>query len=183
MNTHYYSLTNFFLGLARGPIDHNASSVINSIANGAITMGSPIKLSTTIPTAELLSRVEETTALNDVGYGIAVGGDTDGIYGDGTAATTDLNRATASAGQGVVVVTQGRCLARVRTANAASAPTAIAIGDKLVAGLDGTGGLVGQLIPASAATETIIAIALQAVTSTDTNDIIAVDVQREGLFT
>ncbi len=175
-------MANFFVGLARGPIDHNASSVINVIANEAITMGSAVKLNGTIPPAELLPRVDEVDALDDVSYGIAVGGDTDGVYGDGSAATSDLNRATSGAAQGVVVVTQGRCLARVRTANAASAPTAIAIGDKLVAGLDATGGLVGQLIPASAATETIIAVALQAVSTTDTNDIIAVDVQREGLF-
>jgi hypothetical protein len=175
-------LTNFYLGLARGPIDHQSSSVINSIADGPIEMGSAVILAAP-STSELLARVTESTALDDVAYGIAVGGDTDGIYGDGSAATDDSTRATAGAGQGVVVVTQGRCLARVRTANQAGTGVEINIGDKLVAGVDGGGGLAGQLIPATNANETIIATALQEVLTTDTDDIIAVDVQREGLFT
>ena len=171
-NRYYFSLTNQFTGLARGPIDHNASSVINSIANGAITMGSAVILNTTIPTAEILPRVEETgtAAITDVIYGIAVGGDTDGIYGDGAAATDDSTRATASAGQGVVVVTQGRCLARV-DANGID----IAIGDKLIASAEFEGAL-----QQSASTGRIIAIALQPITDGDL-DIIAVDVQREGV--
>jgi len=163
-------LTNQFQGLARGPIDHDASSVINVVANGAITMGSAVLLNTTIPTAEILPRVEESTspAITDDNYGIAVGGDTDGIYGDGSAATDDKTRATAGAGQGVVVVTQGRCLARVDGA------TAVAIGDPL-----GASAVAGVLELADGATQFIIARALQAIASG--TDIIAVDVQREGL--
>lgn len=165
-------MTNFFQGLARGPIDHEASSVINVIANGAIEMGSSVLLNTTIPPAELLPRVEESTspAITDNLYGIAVGGDTDGIYSTtGAPSGDDSTRATASAGQGVVVVTQGRCLARVN----GSGP-AITIGLELSASTT-----AGVLIPA-VATSRIIAIALQP--STLVNDIIAVDVQRGGIF-
>ncbi len=171
-------MTNNYLGLARGPIDHNASSVINVVANGAITMGSALILSSSIPSDELLPRVEESTAAVDLPiYGIAVGGDTDGIYGDGTDATDDLTRATASAGQGVVVVTQGRCLARVKGANQAGG-SAIAIGDPLVSSDDDAGTLFRGTDANT--TEFVIARALQTITSGDL-DIIAVDVQREGI--
>ena len=163
-------MTNHYLGLARGPIDHNASSVINAVANEAIEMGSVVTLVTPIVSAELLPRVEEGDAAADVGYGIAVGGDTDGIYSTtGAASTTDSTRATASAGQGVVIVTQGRCLARVTNVDA------IAIGDPL-----SPSATAGVLELANAATDYIIARALQIPTST--TDIIAVDVQREGLL-
>jgi len=168
-------LTNFFLGLARGPIDHNASSVINVIANGAITMGSALKLTDTTPTAELLPRVEEIAdGLTEDTYGIAVGGDTDGIYGTGAAATDDLTRATASAGQGVVVVTQGRCLARVEST------AEILIGSKLSSNDIGTEtGVLKLAVP----TGFVIAVALQAVPAGAGLQIIAVDVQREGVLT
>ena len=162
-------MTNKFPGLARGPIDHNASSVINVIANEAITMGSAVALVTSVPTDELLPRVDETDATTDVTYGIAVGGDTDGIYGDGTAASDDSTRAAASAGQGIVVVTQGRCLARVN-----GLATNIAVGDPLAAST------VAGVLVASVATSQTIARALQ--TSNAADDIIAVDVQREGIF-
>ena len=165
-------MTNFYQGLARGPIDHEASSVINSIANEAIEMGSAVTLVTPIVSVELLPRVEEGDAAADVGYGIAVGGDTDGIYSTtGAASGDDSTRATASAGQGVVVVTQGRCLARVD-----GAADAIVIGDPL-----SCSATAGVLELANAITDIIIARALQP--STGATDIIAVDVQREGLFT
>ncbi len=165
-------MTNFYQGLARGPIDHEASSVINSISNEAIEMGSVVTLVTSIVTTELLPRVEEGDAAADVSYGIAVGGDTDGIYSTtGAASGDDSTRATASAGQGVVIVTQGRCLARV-DGNA----DAIVIGDPLSASAT-----AGVLELANAATDHIIARALQP--SGLATDIIAVDVQREGLLT
>lgn len=139
-------------------------------------MGSAILLVTTTPSAELLPRVEESTspALTDLNFGIVVGGDTDGIYGDGTANTgTDIsNVAAESAGQGVVVVTQGRCLARV------DATTSINIGDGL-----GASTTAGVLEKADDTSQNIIARALQPITSTpDTLNVIAVDVQREGRF-
>ena len=166
-------MTNFFQGLARGPIDHNASSVINVIANEAITMGSAIKLKdlvTPLIAAELLPRVDETDATSDIPYGVVVGGDTDGIYGDGSAATDDSTRAAASAGQAVVVVTQGRCLARVDGDTGA----AIVVGSPLAASTT-----AGVLEVADTNQTHIIARALQP--STGAADIIAVDVQREGL--
>ncbi len=170
-------MTNQFLGLARGPIDHNASAVINAIANGAITMGSSVILKdlvTPLISAELLPRVDEsTTSLTESVYGIAVGGDTDGIYGDGSAASDDLTRATAGAGQGVVVVTQGRCLARVEgTGNGGD--TAIIVGDPL-----SSNDVLGTLRKAEVAADIVVARALQPVASAAV-DIIAVDVQREG---
>ena len=165
-------MTNFFLGLARGPIDHQSSSVINSVADGPITMGSAVELVSLIPATELLPRVDESAAVvtGDI-YGIAVGGDTDGIYGDGTVATTDSTRATASAGQGVVVVTQGRCLARVEST------AEILVGSALGASAVG----VGLLELANDATQNIIAMALQPIPAGAGQHIIAVDVQREGL--
>ncbi len=165
-------MTNFYLGLARGPIDHNASSVINLIANGAIEMGSSVILVTTPSTAELLSRVQEqpSPAITDSIYGIAVGGDTDGIYSTtGAPSLNDSTRATASAGQGVVVVTQGRCLARVDGSG-----TAIVVGDPLSAST------TAGILVVSVTTSHTIARALQP--STGATDIIAVDIQREGIF-
>ena len=165
-------MTNHYQGLARGPIDHQSSSVINAVASEAIEMGSVVTLVTPIVSAELLPRVEEADAIDETGYGIAVGGDTDGIYSTtGAASGDDSTRATASAGQGIVVVTQGRCLARVTNA------TAIAIGSPLAT--SATAGVL-QLADATG-DDIIIARALQIPTTTA--DIIAVDVQREGTFT
>jgi len=167
-------LTNFYLGLARGPIDHKSSSVINLIASGIIGMGSLVTQSTSIVSSELIPRVDEAAAVVTTdGYGIAVGGDTDGIYSTtGAVPTDDTTRATSGAGEGVVVVTQGRCLARVD-----GNVSAIVIGDKLSA----SGLVAGKLVKSLLATNHIIARALQP--STGVTDIIAVDVQREGLNT
>lgn len=174
-------MTNQFPGLARGPIDHNASSVINVIADDAITMGSLLKLKDLVtPTisSELLPRVEETTGGGtESAYGIAVGGDTDGIYGDGSTATDDSTRATASAGQGVVVVTQGRCLARVTGFNTTGGGANISVGDALAPSEGSVSGTLVQGV--GTAGLFVIARALQPVASGET-DIIAVDIQREG---
>jgi len=156
-------MTDLFVGLARGPIDHEASSVINSIANESIDMGASVTL-IAAPTTELLPRVEVADAQGELTYGIVVGGDVDGIYGDGAASTDDTTRAANTAGQGVVVVTQGRCKAKVSGT--------IAIGDPL------TASAAGGLEPAAAADE-VIAIALQVSTGTD---MAAVDVQRQGIL-
>lgn len=109
-------MTNQFPGLARGPIDHEASSVINATANEAITMGDLVQLDVSaVPTTEILPRVEvaDTAQGSDSSYGIAVGGDADGIYAGGAAAADDTERAATAAGEAVVIVTQGRALARV----------------------------------------------------------------------
>lgn len=169
-------MTNKFPGLARGPIDHQSSSVINVISDGSIDMGAGVILDTTIETSELLPRVKITALQGDpLAYGVAVGGDVDGIYGDGTDSTDDSTRATNAAGQGVVVVTQGRCLAKVNGQAAT-----ILVGSKLTFG---SGGGHLRLVDDTIVTapyETVIAIALQG--SINTSDMIAVDVQREGLL-
>ena len=182
-NRYHYSLPNQFRGLARGPIDHNASSVINSISADAITMGDCLIL-TSVPATDLLPRVQTSPALtNQVIYGIAVGGDTDGIYGEGGAASDESTQATSGAGQGVVVVTQGRCLARVAglVQNGASSTTdsAIAPGDALVPDPGDTGRLVKSAGDGAGFPSNVIARALQDGDLGDSN-ILAVDVQREG---
>jgi len=168
-------MTNFNPGLFRGPIDHESSSVINATSTGIIEMGSAVVLQS-LGTGELLARVGQSpaSAITDELFGIAVGGDTDGIYGDGFALNLDSNRATNSAGQGVVVVTQGRCLARVEST------VGINIGDPL--GSSGAGaGNEGVLISTvGGTTSPVIARALQSVPAGAGFHIIAVDVQREG---
>ncbi len=157
-------MTNLFPGLARGPIDHQASSVINAIASESIDMGATV-VQIAAASNELLPRVENSDAITEIGYGIVVGGDVDGIYGTGAASTDDTTRAANAAGQAVVVCTQGRCLARITeatTLGAALSPTA-----------------TGTLQLANTVAHFIIARALQAGVS---GDIIAVDVQREGQF-
>ena len=132
-------------------------------------MGDAVDL-TTPPTVELLPRVQTSNAAQgDVTYGVAVGGDTDGIYGDGTAATDDSTRATAGAGQGVVVVTQGRCLARVD----GNTGGAILVSSKL------TQSAKAGVLELAATGDEVIAVALQG--SIGADDIIAVDIQRGGI--
>jgi len=165
--------TNRFQGLARGPIDHKSSSVINQIANGAIDMGSVVAVTTTINSSETLPRVEQiTTQGSDLSYGIVVGGDGDGIYGDGSASTDDSTRAATGALEGVVVVTQGRCLARVSGGGAAGV---VIIGSALTQ--SGTAGVL-ELADTG---DVVIAFALNDVGASDI-DMIAVDVQRVGIL-
>lgn len=158
-------MTNFYPGLARGPIDHEGSSVVNVIANESIDMGAALVLIDP-PATELLARVENADALAETGYGIAVGGDVDGIYGDGSASTDDTTRATNAAGQGVVVCTQGRCLAKVE----GDVPT----GSRLAVNAS------GQLRVATTG-DLVFAIALQDSLAVGSH-IIAVDVQRAGIL-
>jgi len=162
--------TNRFLGLARGPIDHKSSSVINQIANGAIDMGSVVAVTAAIVSTEILPRVEEISSQGSQSvYGIAVGGDADGIYGDGSISTDDSTRATTGAGQGVVIVTQGRCLAKVE--GSAGITPGVPLQQSTIIGT----------LEIAATGNTIIAIALESVNPGDV-DMIAVDVQRGGPF-
>ena len=164
--------TNRFQGLARGPIDHKSSSVINQIANGAIDMGSVVAVTTTINSSETLPRVEQiTTQGSGLVYGITVGGDADGIYGDGSASTDDSTRAATGALQGVVVVTQGRCLARVSGDGAG----VVIIGSAL------TQSATAGVLELAGASDVVIAFALNDVGASDI-DMIAVDVQRVGVL-
>lgn len=173
-------MANFFHGLARGPLDHNASSVINLIANGAIQMGSCVINGTaTMESDEILPRVfTVTTQGAPNAYGIAVGGDADGVYNDGSESSDAEFMATTAAGQGVVIVTQGRCLARV-TGSIAGVSASIAIGDPLTNA--GTATNTGHLEKAANG-DGIIARALHPVL-TGAVTTIAVDVQREGVDT
>jgi uncharacterized membrane protein len=159
-------MANLYQGLARGPIDHISSSLINIVANEAdMEMGSVVKLAAP-PATELLPRADKTDAITDKGYGIVVGGDNDGVYGDGGASPADdTTKASLLAGDAIVICTQGRCLARLAencSLGDALSPTAAA-----------------ALQLADTATHAILCIALQAGSA---GDIIAVDVQREGAF-
>ena len=159
-------MANLYQGLARGPIDHISSSLINIVANEAdMEMGGCVKLAAP-PSTELLPRADKGDAVTDKGYGIIVGGDNDGIYGTGGASPADdTTKASLLAGDAIVICTQGRCLARISeatTLGAALSPDA-----------------TGDLQLADTATHKILAIALQAGSA---GDIIAVDVQREGSF-
>ncbi len=156
-------MANQYPGLARGPIDHNASAVINGVANSEIVMGQPVGV-VPAPANEKLPRIQQSPTIH---YGIAVGGDTDGIYGNGFVSAIPQFLATASAGQGIVVVTKGRCLATVDATT-----SDINVGDPLKVEL----GIV--LVPADS-TDEVIARALASVTMGE-SDVIPVDVQREG---
>jgi len=169
-NTPYMANTNRFQGLARGPIDHKSSSVINQVSNAAIDMGSAVRLATSIVSSETLPRVNNSVVQGDTLYGIAVGGDTDGSYGDGSASSDDSTRATNAAGQGVVIVTQGRCLARVSGDGAST----VAIHTEL------TQSTTSGVLEAATTGDQVIAIALNIVGAGDI-DMIAVDVQRGGI--
>jgi uncharacterized membrane protein len=145
------------------------------ISDGIIYMGSAVTLDPLVDASELLPRADESagTAITASLYGIAVGGDNDGVYGDGTTDGGIPTKASNGAGEGVVVVTQGRCLARVEST------VAIAVGDPLGSTAASTADDTGVLIVA-AATSPVIARALQAVAAGAGYHIIAVDVQREG---
>lgn len=169
--TLYMANTNRFQGLARGPIDHKSTSIINAVSNGLIQMGSVVITSTADITtlSTILPKVDQLGGIQGShrAYGIAVGGDIDGTYNDGSASTDDADLATNDSDQGVVIVTQGRCLARV------GGSVTVNIGDPLT-----MSATVGILEIATTGDNTI-AYALNKVTGGDL-DMIAVDVQREG---
>jgi len=165
--------TNRFKGLASGPIDHKSTSIINQIANGAIDMGSVVAVTTTIVSSETLPRVEEiSTKGSQLIYGIVVEGDADGVYGDGSASSDDSTRAAVGALQGVGVVTQGRCLARV----SGDGINPVTIGAALTQ--SATAGVLEAVELAT--NDKIIAFALNDVAGGDI-DMIAVDVQRKDI--
>lgn len=164
--------TNRFVGLAEGSITHSA--VDNLIADGAIGMGDCVQLLQTgfVP-GELIPRVVSSSINGtQLAYGIAVGGDEDGDYGNGSnadAATLDF-QATSKKGQAVKVVSRGNCLARVTGAGGI-----ITIGSKLTASTSGQ-------LRLAAPDNDIIAVALNNVAITDI-DMIAVEVVKEGVVT
>lgn len=160
-------MANLYPGLARGTIGGRAANTeINIIANETnMEMGGCVKLAAP-PATELLPRADKVDSAGQDAYGIIVGGDNDGIYGDGGASPADnTTKASLAVGDAIVVCTQGRCLARISEA--------CTLGAKLA------GDATGDLQLADLAGDDIIATALQAGSA---GDIIAVDVQREGAF-
>jgi len=159
-------MTDKHLGLASGPVDADARTV-NAIANASIRIGSPVVLAAP-GTGELLPRVAETTSQGAEVYGVAVDGDNNGIYDDGTGTTT-TEQVAAAAGEAVVICVRGRCKARVKGDG-----TAIVRGDPLTA--SATTGHAEKGIAA----DIIFALAHDA--STNASDFIVVDVDKRGIF-
>ena len=158
--------TNRYPGLENGALAHSA--IENMTATEAIDMGNAVKLATTIVSGEIQPRVLTTTATTDVTYGIVIGGDNDGVYGDGSQSTTDLTRAKTQAGQTVRLITRGRCPARVFGGTGG-----VAIGDKLAAGPTGA---LQKIAPPF---RFVAAVALNSVAIGDL-DIIVVEMVKEG---
>ena len=168
-------MTNRYLGLSRGALDPSACNIINALSVGIIDMGSGVTL---LPTTDGTIRVREGTPNPKTNhcFGIAIGGDVDGVYGDGGNSIDDSIRATNAAGQGVQVLTQGRCLAKV---NGLGIGLGTPVGGSLVL-LANPGGILSHLpIPTLGAL--IIARALAPVAEFDT-DMIPVDIQREDIL-
>ena len=159
-------MANSYPGLALGTIGFRSNSVVNVIANVPILMGSAVQL-VAGPSNELLPRVEPTDKTGGLVFGIAVGGDADGIYGDNTTPILEINRAAVRSEQTVAILTQGRCLARVNGA--------VTLGQGLMA----TAAPLGVLVPlVGAAGNNKVAIVLIA---QGASGLTVVDVQREGL--
>jgi len=155
--------------LSSGALAHSA--IENMICDEAIDMGDAVSLVLTpILSDEIQPRVIRAIGFVNV-YGIAVGGDADGIYGDGSASTSDVTRATTAAGQTVRIITRGRCPARVNGVTS----LAVSIGDRLVAS-----GIPGVFQKTPAAIRFVAAIALNNVAVGDT-DMIVVEMVKEGL--
>ena len=168
--------TNKYPGLASGPIDHKASSVINCISYTSIDMGDAVHLAASIPVTELLPRVgQKASAQGSLAYGVAVAGVVDGVYGNGTVSSGDVNKATNAAGQGVTVCTRGRCLARVRGSKSGT-DAALVIGAPL------TQSVVAGVLEEAALADAVVAILLQPIASGDV-DIVAIDLGQQGVDT
>jgi len=180
---------NNYLGLWQGPIDHNASSVINAIAS--LAPNQEISIGDALYSKKLAGDNELLAGVNFIGspteaerfIGIAVGGDLDGIYGtvgENVNKDSDANvDIIAVNGDGVRVCTQGRCIARVRTQGAAF--EAIEIGDPLTPVVGGSS--EGNMVKSLQLDDNIVARALQPAakdTGANTVQYIAVDIQREN---
>jgi len=167
---------NQFTGLWNGPIDKNASSVINAIYAPVdptiqLFIGSPVNLiaptdNTILPNVDLLN---ETIDIEKF-YGIAVAGDKDGIYPNSGSGFFP-GSLIAEIGDGVRVCTQGRCVARLRTLN-----FSINIGDPLTP----VGNDSDSLEPAESG-DFVVARSLVELPQADPSLVMGpVDIQREG---
>jgi len=169
-------ISNNYLVLSQGPINNESSSIINAVCgDSSLLIGDVVRL-LPLGTGEgftqsddILPRVGIPDSLGTTSYGIVVGGDFEGVYSDGVLNLDSNNLAlgavTSFFGDGVRICTQGRCLALANNLTGS-----ISIGDKLTSSTSG-------LVKAFGGDE-IIATALQS--TSDVNNIIAVDIQREG---
>jgi len=162
-------MTDKYPGLYDGAAN-SAADVINSIADEAILIGSPV-IPVAAGTGELDSRVEPTTDGTLEIAGVVVGGDNNGIFVDGT--TTNDGQAAAAAGEAVKICTNGRCKVRV-DGSTGGANSNIAIGDPL--SCSGTDGIAQRAV----AGDYVFGRARQA--STAFTDAILCDVTREGIL-
>ncbi len=179
---------NHFTGLWQGPIDNNASSVINAVADLEnpsrwISIGDALFVKEPNPDELLPNVFYVNSALNSQKFiGIAVGGDAKGIYADagdlvGKNSIDNVDTIATDTQLGVRVCTQGRCIARVVTNGIGD----INIGDVLTP----TGGPEGTLRLSTLSGDNLVARALQIALEGEPvgpDQYIAVDVQREGLL-
>ena len=106
------------------------SVIVNFIADEAIEIGGPV-ITVAAGTGELQARVEPSTDGAIYCIGVAVGGDANGIFVDGT--TANDGNAAAAAGETVKVCTYGRCKVRV-DGSTGGANSNIVVGDPLSIG-------------------------------------------------
>ena len=173
------SLTpNQYLGLWEGPIDHDASSVINAVFENEhdqeMVIGDTVHL-VTPPSSELLPRVDLIFLVGEPlsVYGIAVGGDVGGIYPVAGGGFDEEQFIAIKTGQGVRICTQGRCIARVNPNS-----SEINVGDPLSS-------TTGASLRFATSGELVVARALQFVAQKSPPvpfTFIAVDVKREGIL-
>ncbi len=161
-------MTDKYAGIFDGAAD-SAASVINAIADEAIVIGAPV-IAVAAATGEVSPRVEPTTDGTLFIAGVVVGGDSNGIWVDGTI-SNDGNAADA-AGESVKVCTTGRCKVRV-DGSTGGANSNIAIGDPLSAGID-------EIAQRAVGSDFVFARALQ--TSTASTDAILCEVTLEGVL-
>lgn len=167
------NISNNYLLLSQGAISEESSSIINAICgDSSLKIGDTVRL---LPVGtgdgftqldDLLPRVGIPNEIGASSYGIVVGGDFEGAYGiDPNANILSLGLIAAFFDDGVRICTQGKCLAF-----ADGSQNSINIDDKLTSTDSG-------LILASG-TQRVIARALQSTSLT--NSVIAIDVQRES---
>jgi hypothetical protein len=161
-----------FPGIYRGPAGFESSqNSFNLIANGAIPIGSSVKLAAP-GTGEEQPRVAVSTAGTDICVGVAVDGQYRGTYGGvDTSITPNPSNSANAAGQSVQVVMSGRVKVVVD-----GSTSSIALGDALSPTNTGTG-----YLKKATAGDYVVARAWQ--TSSAFGDIILAEVTLEGKVT